>query len=288
MGFGAVFATIVFIFIFATAALFASTTQKSLQESASAAQARHVSNIKEVKESLRIDEIDYMYGAEQTWTDDLYRDFAGATSDTLINGNGSILLNDTPYQDGTYTSQEIDTGVSGTNFTTISWTSIEPGSTAIGFQARAANSSVALQAASFTGPDGTAATYYTLSGGNLNATLSNNQYFQYKAYLNTTNPAQTPELQAVMIGVQRPIGHILLNVTNDGAVALEATETDVYAPSRIARNNSLRTITVNDIKNQAFLDPGESMSIAIFTTLAAGETVTVSNDAASVSAVVSP
>lgn len=58
----------------------------------------------------------------------------------------------------------------------------------------------------FVGPDGTANTYYSESSNSTNSTpslsltnVTNNRYFQYKAFLDTTNSALTPELKSAII-----------------------------------------------------------------------------------------
>jgi len=58
----------------------------------------------------------------------------------------------------------------------------------------------------FIGPDGTANTYYSESTNTGNSTpslslsnVSNNRYFQYKAFLDTTDSALTPELKSATI-----------------------------------------------------------------------------------------
>lgn len=58
----------------------------------------------------------------------------------------------------------------------------------------------------FAGPDGTANTYYSEASNNTNSTpslsltnISNNRYFQYKAFLDTADSALTPELKNAII-----------------------------------------------------------------------------------------
>ncbi|MCX6780479.1 MAG: hypothetical protein NT034_04890 [Candidatus Magasanikbacteria bacterium] len=58
----------------------------------------------------------------------------------------------------------------------------------------------------FAGPDGTANTYYSESSNTTNSTpslsltnVSNNRYFQYKSFLDTTDAALTPELKSAII-----------------------------------------------------------------------------------------
>lgn len=64
------------------------------------------------------------------------------------------------------------------------------------FQARSCDDG-ACSGESFIGPDGTSATYYTGSGQTLSAI--NNQYFQYKAFLTSSDGAVSPQVQSVTI-----------------------------------------------------------------------------------------
>jgi len=82
-------------------------------------------------------------------------------------------------------------------WTTISWSEIEPALTDIQFQVRSCNDAV-CDTEIFVGPDGTVNTYFTNSVG-YNTNVDTNQYFQYKAYLSSTDPDQTPELDSVVI-----------------------------------------------------------------------------------------
>ena len=51
----------------------------------------------------------------------------------------------------------------------------------------------------YVGPNGTANTYFTLSGESFPLSMDGNQYIRYKAYLATSNIAYTPSLDDVII-----------------------------------------------------------------------------------------
>jgi uncharacterized repeat protein (TIGR01451 family) len=87
------------------------------------------------------------------------------------------------------------TGYSPT-WTTLSWTATTPTNTAIAFQAAASNS--VNGPFNFVGPDGTAATFYTTSGGSLSQ-FNGNRYLKYRAFLSTTDNTVTPTLSDVTI-----------------------------------------------------------------------------------------
>lgn len=97
---------------------------------------------------------------------------------------------------GVLESSTFDTGAAS-SFTTISW---QPPSqvngTALKFQV-ASNTDNATW--NYKGPDGTASTYYTVSGNTINAVHNNDRYVRYKAFLSTTDNTKTPVLASVNI-----------------------------------------------------------------------------------------
>ncbi|MEJ0021478.1 MAG: ice-binding family protein [Candidatus Doudnabacteria bacterium] len=97
---------------------------------------------------------------------------------------------------GQVVSSTFDTG-GASNFTTLTWnpTSQNP-ATSLKFQI-ASNSDNATW--NFMGPDGTAGTYYTVSGTNIASIHNNDRYIRYKAFLATTDSLQTPVLTSVAI-----------------------------------------------------------------------------------------
>lgn len=98
---------------------------------------------------------------------------------------------------GKLTSSSFDTGTQATSYTTISWqpTSQDP-ATNIEFQLAANNDDKTWD---YTGPDGTANTYYTVSGTNINPIDDNKEYLRYQAFLSTQDTSKTPVLTSVNI-----------------------------------------------------------------------------------------
>jgi uncharacterized repeat protein (TIGR01451 family) len=87
------------------------------------------------------------------------------------------------------------TGFSPT-WTTLSWTATTPTNTTVRFQVAASNS--VNGPFNFVGPDGTAATFYTTSGGSLSQ-FNGNRYLKYRAFLSTTDNTVTPTLSDVTV-----------------------------------------------------------------------------------------
>ena len=81
-------------------------------------------------------------------------------------------------------------------WTTLSWTASTPVNTTLKFQAGASNS--VYGPFTFVGPNGTAATFFTVSGASLSQ-FNGFRYLKYKAYLSTTNSSVTPTLNDVTI-----------------------------------------------------------------------------------------
>lgn len=125
------------------------------------------------------------------------------------NGHGSVYVS-AAVPRGHLVSEKYDFGVP-VRGAVIDWDALNPSpSTAISFQVRTANTSDELDSLPFTGPDGTAASYYTAPGTPLHFQHEAHRWIQYKVYLATTDSAYTPVLQEVRIttttsSVNKPI-----------------------------------------------------------------------------------
>jgi hypothetical protein len=93
-------------------------------------------------------------------------------------------------------SSTFDTGTGATNFTTLTWapTSQDAAAT-LKFQIASSNNSNGPW--TYLGPDGTAGTYYTVSGSSVSSAHDNSRYVRYMAYLSTTNNRKTPVLTSL-------------------------------------------------------------------------------------------
>lgn len=100
---------------------------------------------------------------------------------------------------GSLISSTFDTGTT-TNFNQIVWNPVsqpvETGTPNAQFQIAANNDNATWI---FTGPDGTAGTYYSTSNTNINATTSGNRYVRYEAFLNTASTTYTPDISDVSL-----------------------------------------------------------------------------------------
>ncbi len=119
--------------------------------------------------------------------------------DAMVGNNDGLTYGyeNTPSfpSSGTFTSPIID--LPNIEFITLNWSETTSASTSIKFQFSSSNDNNTWTA--FLGPDGTTSTYYTASGTQIWTGHSGNRYIKYKAYLETTNTSQTPELHNITI-----------------------------------------------------------------------------------------
>ena len=99
---------------------------------------------------------------------------------------------------GTFSAVKDSGSVAGSSatWTTLSWTATTPANTTLKFQAAGSNN--AAGPFNFVGPDGTAATFFTVSGASLSQ-FNGQRYLSYKAFLSTTDNTVTPTLSDVTI-----------------------------------------------------------------------------------------
>ncbi len=104
------------------------------------------------------------------------------------------------YTSGTYISPAHNTGVTAPLYNYIAWRADLPAQTQVTFQIRTASTQDGLAAATWVGPDGTAATSYTSSGTAITTApgASGAQWIQYRATL-TTNNISAPLINDVTI-----------------------------------------------------------------------------------------
>ncbi len=275
MGFGTVFATLTFLLIFAGMVVVVTGVQKGLANSAVQMNKAQAMAIVAQQEGISILSSSYGYGALSYWRVTYADGFNLGTfnNTTVVADQVQLTANGT----GTYTSEAYDTGFTS-NYTTLSWSALQPGTSTVTFQVRSANSTTALNATPFTGPDGTTATNYSVSGSTLNATLSQNRYVQYRATF-TSAAGSDPILYDVTLGVKREAGDVNLTIKNTGQSILHFEDTDTYVDGvRVLRDDAHRVLQEQIITNPRLWDPGEELNVTIFTTISAPTTVMAVND----------
>ncbi len=125
----------------------------------------------------------------------------------------------------------------------IAWSEYEPTSTTVKFQLRSGSSSSSAGSATWIGPDGTASSYFTTYAGETTSSTmrdgSSDRYFQYKAYLATSNTAYTPTLSSVTLTYVVNAAPEIQNVSSSQSAA--GTVSITYQ----ARDSDTDTGTVN-------------------------------------------
>ncbi len=141
----------------------------------------------------------------------------GSNNVELLKVGGHYVTNAT----STLESSTFDTGTSASNYTTLEWSPIsQDAGTTLVFQLAANDDSSTWN---YAGPDGTANTYYTVSGTNIGSALDNKRYIRYKAFLRTTDQNKTPVLSSIKInyvsGCFTPGQYLFDNITPSSGTA---------------------------------------------------------------------
>ncbi|WP_455392087.1 Ig-like domain-containing protein [[Eubacterium] cellulosolvens] len=104
------------------------------------------------------------------------------------------------YESGTFDSQEFEaSGFGNLKWKSLSFKAAVPTGTEIKFQLRTAMTKEELNSQNYLGPDGTADSYYTLSGDVLWAGHGNDGWIQYRAYLTREDSSESPLLKEVTV-----------------------------------------------------------------------------------------
>ncbi|MCC6290703.1 prepilin-type N-terminal cleavage/methylation domain-containing protein [Candidatus Nomurabacteria bacterium] len=149
--------------------------------------------------------------SSQYFSDDGNVDTAGLLGQLRLR---SVFGNYAPS--GVLTSSTFDTGSdSESNFYNLSWNpSTQIGATtSLRFQIATTQDS-ATSTWDYLGPDGTADTYYTVSGESINPVHSGDRFLRYRVYLSTTDTAMTPALADVAVTYGSgclPFGQVFFN-----------------------------------------------------------------------------
>jgi hypothetical protein len=157
--------------------------------------------------------------------------FADDTNVDVTAVPGSIQLRNAfgNYNSNGYVeSSTFDTGTIS-NFYNFIWSPTnEPASTSIRFQFATSPSSTPPLGWNFFGPDGTNATYYTVSNSSFNSVTNGNQYARYRAYLATevsTSTATVSDVGFTYTSDCIPPGQVLFQGLSAGNYTLTISKT---------------------------------------------------------------
>ncbi len=138
--------------------------------------------------------------------------------------------------DGVLESKTFDTG-SASNFHNLSWTPVDQpvsaGPASVKFQiASTASSSSENPVWNYIGPDGTNATYYTVSDTPISTVHNGHRYIRYKVFMHTDDNTVTPNISDVsftMTSSCTPPGQVVFSNLESGNYTLNITKTG-YSP----------------------------------------------------------
>lgn len=143
-------------------------------------------------------------------------------------------------------SSTFDTGAPS-NFTTITWQpTSQNAATTLKFQVASNTDNTTWV---YKGPDGTASTYYTVSGTNISSIHDNDRYVRYKAFLSTTNDTFTPVLTSIGVnyvsGCYTPGQNIFTGLTAASDYSLDVSMTGYTTQTQSSLNiNGNQVITI--------------------------------------------
>lgn len=129
---------------------------------------------------------------------------------------------------GSLISSSFDTG-SASNFQKLLWNPIdqpvESGDPNVRLQIATNNDASTWN---FTGPDGTASTYYTVSNQNINPTNNGNRFLRYKVFLDSISTSTSPNISDVSFTFTSqctPPGQVYFNALPSGTYNLHLSKT---------------------------------------------------------------
>jgi hypothetical protein len=134
----------------------------------------------------------------------LYYD-SSVNATVLFGGSDNSAKGDTWLYDlggrmtsGTHTSIAKDTsGIA--YFGKLQWDATTPAGTVVKLQLRSGATQAEMEARGFTGPDGTADTYFTSSGARIPSALNGSRWVQWRSYLDSDSLLKTPTLTSVTV-----------------------------------------------------------------------------------------
>ena len=167
---------------------------------------------------------------DEYWSDD-----GGVETLTTAGLIELVSMGATYLPEGSLTSSVFDTG-SASNFYQLTWQPadqpVSAGVDSVRFQVATANEVTATTTWNYLGPDGTSATYYTVSDQNINAVHNGDRYFRYKAYLATEDSLVTPTISDVSFVFTSecvPPGQVVFSNLSGGTHSVEVSASGYQA-----------------------------------------------------------
>lgn len=152
---------------------------------------------------------------------------------------------------GILTSSIFDTGTT-TNFSNIIWKPTDQppqsGENSVRFQIATSETNTSTTTWDFIGPDGSDATFYTLSNNNINPIHNGDRYLRYRVFLSTASDNKTPNISDIAVTFTSgcvPPGQAIFNYLSPGNhdLLLEKNgyQTQIY-PVNIITNKDWQSV----------------------------------------------
>jgi prepilin-type N-terminal cleavage/methylation domain-containing protein len=168
---------------------------------------------------------DFSSGANKYFNSDGNIDTGSPAGELKLKKTGSNYSSS-----GILTSSTFDTGLTS-NFQQILWQPADQatstGANSVKFQIATSIDNTATTTWTYTGPDGTASTYYTINNQNISSANNGRQYLRYKALLSTASSTVTPNVSDVSITYTSsctPPGQVLFNSMSSGNYTLTVSK----------------------------------------------------------------
>lgn len=177
----------------------------------------------------------------QYFGDDNYVDTTNSGMLSIVETGGVYSAN------AVLESSTFDSGSVSTNYNEILWLPqdqpVATGNESVRFQIASNNDNATW---SFTGPDGTGATYYTSSNKTLGSHHSGNRYIRYKVFLSTLDTSISPTISDISITYSS-------SCTPPGQVSFQNLDSSTYAltVSKTGYNDSSTLVSVTSDWQQA-------------------------------------
>lgn len=153
---------------------------------------------------------------------------------------------------GVLTSSIFDTGTTS-NFSNIIWAPTDQppqaGAESVRFQLATSADNTATTTWEYLGPDGTTASYYTVSDNNLNSIHDGDRYFRYRVFLRTASQNKTPNISSIAVTYTSdciPPGQALFSALSSGNHDLLLEKSSYQSqtfPVNIITNGDWQSIT---------------------------------------------
>ena len=204
------------------------------------------------------DQTDWSGGSGQAAYVSTNKYWANNGSVDTSTSSGNILLKSSfgsynTSATGTLESSTFDTGTSS-NFYALSWTPVNQpplsGLSPVKFQFATAPSTTPNGPWTYLGPDGTANTYFTSPGVQINASTNGNEYARYMSYMTTKTATVTPTISDVSFTYTSgciPPGYVLFQGLTAGSYTITISKTgytSASGPVTIAAGWQSKTVSL--------------------------------------------